>query len=772
MGELTFFLGLQVEQRKDGIFLSQDKYVSEILKKFRFSSVKTASTPMETHKSLATNPAEPDVDVHLYRSMIGSLMYLTSSRPDIMFAVCACSRYQVQPKASHMHAVKRIFRYLKGQPTLGLWYPKSSPLDLIAYSDSDYGGAIIDRKSTTGGCQFLGCRLVSWQCKKQTIIATSTTEAEYIAASNCCGQVLWLQNQLLDYGYNFMKTKIHIDNESTICVIKNPVAYSKIKHIKIRFHFIRDSYEKNLIEMVKIHTDNNVADLFTKAFDVTRFKFLIASIEEDVAGSLDDSSSAGFSTTQQMVITLAIPGQTTTGKELSNPLMADSLPKTISSMIHLSQESKGTKYYIGVWMQELKQTIKTYSATLPKLVKRVKTLEDLIKFDKESEGLKLFSQMMNLMLVLYGFLRMKKFMRRCADTEILVQEETPTKKLRKKIQIKERDSEVYKITRANGSTSFHGDIQAFIRRLDRQDLRQLYSLVQERFKDHPLEGHDLDLWGDLRMMFDPNEEDDIWLNQQNWQLLGWKLHEYSGVHSLFLDGTSIQINMLVEKKYPLKKEVLEKMINLKLEAEEESTMALELLQFIKSQIEEQNVMSSPNYPTSDIEDAFSSNFPDYIPASPDFVPASPGKTYSSSSNNSFGVVPIVSPTLSLFHDDPYKRMAPKRTPTSAAPAMSQAAIRKLVADSVAAAQEAQAANMENTDNTNRNTGPRETHVERKCRYKEFMSCQPFNFKGTEGTVGLIRWFERTESVFLRSNCTEDCKVKFATGALTEKALSW
>ncbi|GJR44416.1 putative ribonuclease H-like domain-containing protein [Tanacetum coccineum] len=266
------------EQRKNGIFLSQDKYVYEILKKFGFTTVKTTSTPMETHKSLSSNAAEPDVDVHLYRSMIGTLMYLTSSRPEIMFAVCVCSKFQVTLKVSHMHAVKRIFRYLKGKPTLGLWYPKDSPMDLIAYSDSDYAGASIDRKSTTGGCQFLGSRLVSWQCKKQTIVANSTTEAEYIAASHCCGQVLWLQNQLLDYGYNFMRTKIHIDNESTISVIKNPVSHSKTKHIEIRFHFIRDSYEKKLIEMVKIHTDNNVADLLTKAFDVTRFEFLIASI--------------------------------------------------------------------------------------------------------------------------------------------------------------------------------------------------------------------------------------------------------------------------------------------------------------------------------------------------------------------------------------------------------------------------------------------------------------------------------------------------------------
>ncbi|GJU67951.1 putative ribonuclease H-like domain-containing protein, partial [Tanacetum coccineum] len=194
MGELTFFLGLQVQQKKDGIFISQDKYVEEILKKFRFTEVKTASTPMETQK-----PLLKDEDV------------------------CACARYQVNPKVSHLHAVKRIFRYLKGQPKLGLWYPKDSPFDLVAYTDSDYAGASLDRKSTTGGCQFLGCRLISWQCKKQTVVANSTTEAEYVAASSCRGQVLWIQLQLLDYGYNFMHTKIFIDNNSTICIIKNPV---------------------------------------------------------------------------------------------------------------------------------------------------------------------------------------------------------------------------------------------------------------------------------------------------------------------------------------------------------------------------------------------------------------------------------------------------------------------------------------------------------------------------------------------------------------------
>ncbi|GJQ95435.1 ribonuclease H-like domain-containing protein [Tanacetum coccineum] len=176
----------------------------------------------------------------------------------------------VTPKVSHLHAMKRIFRYLKGQPKLGLWYPKDSPFDLEAYTDSDYDGASLDRKSTTRGCQFLRSRLISWQCKKQTIVSNSTTEVEYVAAANCCGQVLWIQNQMLDYGYNFMNTKIFIDNESTILIVKNLVFYSKTKHIGIRHHFIRDSYEKRLIQVIKIHTDHNVADLHTKALDTQK----------------------------------------------------------------------------------------------------------------------------------------------------------------------------------------------------------------------------------------------------------------------------------------------------------------------------------------------------------------------------------------------------------------------------------------------------------------------------------------------------------------------
>ncbi|KAJ9535714.1 hypothetical protein OSB04_un001132 [Centaurea solstitialis] len=277
MGELTFFLGLQVKQKPEGIFINQSKYVTSMLQKFGMNDAKPASTPMETHKHLTADVEGEDVDVHHYRSMIGSLMYLTASRPDIMFAVCVCARYQVRPKESHLHAVKRIFKYLKGQPRLGLWYPNDSSFDLVAYTDSDYGGANMDRKSTSGGCQFLGGRLVSWQCKKQTTVSQSTTEAEYIAASQCCSQVLWIQNQMQDYGLSFLQTPIYIDNNNAISIVNNPVKHSKTKHIEIKYHYIRDCNEKKIIQVLKVHTDDQYADLFTKAFDVGRYmvKFLV-----------------------------------------------------------------------------------------------------------------------------------------------------------------------------------------------------------------------------------------------------------------------------------------------------------------------------------------------------------------------------------------------------------------------------------------------------------------------------------------------------------------
>ncbi|KAK2993742.1 hypothetical protein RJ640_018363 [Escallonia rubra] len=203
MGELTFFLGLQIKQSKDGIFINQAKYTKELLKRFDMEASNAFDTPMSSSLKLDKDEKGKDVDIKRYRGMIGSLLYLTASRPDIMFSVCLCARFQACPKESHLIAVKRILRYLKGTHDLGLWFPRNTSFfDLIGYSDADYAGCKTERKSTSGGCQFLGHSLVSWSSKKQNSVALSTTEAEYMAVGACCAQILWMKQTLLDFGLN------------------------------------------------------------------------------------------------------------------------------------------------------------------------------------------------------------------------------------------------------------------------------------------------------------------------------------------------------------------------------------------------------------------------------------------------------------------------------------------------------------------------------------------------------------------------------------------
>ncbi|XP_071740601.1 uncharacterized mitochondrial protein AtMg00810-like [Rutidosis leptorrhynchoides] len=200
LGAINFFLELQVDQTEKGIFLHQSKYVADILSRFKMEDERIAKNPLSVNHGITPENTGPKVNPTMYRAIIGSLIYLTASRLDIMFATCLCARYQAQPNVNHMLAAKKIMRYLKGTPSLGLWYPRKDGFDLTVFSDSDYGGCKRDFKSTSGGCQFLGSRLISWQCKKQTAVAQSTCEAEYIAAASCTSQVVWIQKQLRDYG--------------------------------------------------------------------------------------------------------------------------------------------------------------------------------------------------------------------------------------------------------------------------------------------------------------------------------------------------------------------------------------------------------------------------------------------------------------------------------------------------------------------------------------------------------------------------------------------
>ncbi|GJV33570.1 putative ribonuclease H-like domain-containing protein [Tanacetum coccineum] len=776
MGELTFFLGLQVQQKKKGIFISQDKYVHEILRKYNYTDVKSASTPTDLEKPLVQDGDAADVDEHLYRSMIGSLMYLTASRPDIMFAVCACARFQVSPKTSHLLAVKRIFRYLKGKPSLGLWYSKDSPLELVAYTDSDYAGATQDRKSTTGGCQFLGNRLISWQCKKQTVVATSTTEAEYVAAASCCGQVLWIQNQLLDYGYNFMNTVIYIDNNSTICIIENHVQHSKTKHIEIRHHFIRDCNAKKLIQMAKIDTEHNVADLLTKGFDAGRFQYLVSKATTDDNGEvqitatidghsmtiteshfkLDDQDGITSIPNSEIFEQLALMGYHTDSDKLtfqkgafspqcrflihnilhclspkktaweqfsSNiatvvichgvalfPTMLDvtepstSPSRITSSPSHSPEPSPSPTHsplpepFTTPKITTIKDSSEKGSAELSTACAKEKAIrleeqtneeqraqiardEEIARqWDEEErqragseakssqkiywndpsvlrigisdfKGMSYneirpifekvwdFNQNIEPMDVEHGSEKMKS-PKKIEEEDVATQKEMkevskesgakrkksiPRKSTRKR-QKMEEDAEkeelkgfldiipreevpieveslstkfpivdwktcvltenfmYYQIFRGDGSSKNYKILSEMLEDFDRQDVEELYRLVKERYSTSRPEGYDLMLWGDLHTLFEPDEEDELWKNQHEYNVISWSLYDFCGIHILLMQN-GIAIHMLTEKKYPLSQEMISKMLKKKLEVDHESSQAFELLRFIRSQVQ-------------------------------------------------------------------------------------------------------------------------------------------------------------------------------------------
>ncbi|GJR72429.1 retrovirus-related pol polyprotein from transposon TNT 1-94 [Tanacetum coccineum] len=227
MGEMKFFLGLQVNQSPCGIFINQSNYVLEILKKYGMETCDPVGTPMEIKDRLNLDQNGSPVDATKYRSMIGALMYLTSSRPDI--------------------------------------YTKDSGFVLTGFSDADYAGCKDTFKSTSGGAQFLGEKLVSWSSKKQDCTALSTAEAEYVSLSACCAQFLWMRTQLTDYGFHFNKIPIYCDSKLAIVISYNPVQHSRTKHIAVRYHFIKEHVEKGTIELYFFKTDYQLADLFTKA---------------------------------------------------------------------------------------------------------------------------------------------------------------------------------------------------------------------------------------------------------------------------------------------------------------------------------------------------------------------------------------------------------------------------------------------------------------------------------------------------------------------------
>ena len=236
---------------------------------------KPVSTRMITVCKLSKDDESPDLDQKLYRSMIGSLLYVTASRPDVMHAVGLVGRFQANPKESHLQAVKRIFRYLKGTAEFRLWYPRGPELTLTAYIDADWAGDTDDRKSISRGAFYLGNCLVSWLSKKQSSISLSTAEAEYIAAAACCTQVLWMKQTLHDVHITFEDPILILyDHTSAISISKNPVMHSKTKHIPIKYHFVREQVLNKTIKLDYVGTKDQVADIFTKPLPKEAFEYL------------------------------------------------------------------------------------------------------------------------------------------------------------------------------------------------------------------------------------------------------------------------------------------------------------------------------------------------------------------------------------------------------------------------------------------------------------------------------------------------------------------
>ncbi|GJV93981.1 retrovirus-related pol polyprotein from transposon TNT 1-94 [Tanacetum coccineum] len=270
MGEMKFFLGLQIHQSPKGIFINQAKYALEILKKHNMDNCHSIGTPLATKPKLDVDLSGEPVDQSDYRSKIGSLMYLTSSRPDLVQAVCYCARYQARPTQKHLKEVKRIFKYLKGTINMGLWYPKDSGFELTAFSDADHAGCLDTRKSTSGGIQFLGDKLVSWMSKKQNCTAMSSAEAEYVVLSASCAQVMWMRTQLQDYGFNYNKILLYCDSQSAIAISCIPVQHSHTKHIHTRYHFIKE--QEHLKMEMEIPCSNKIKFITACSFSNDSFE--------------------------------------------------------------------------------------------------------------------------------------------------------------------------------------------------------------------------------------------------------------------------------------------------------------------------------------------------------------------------------------------------------------------------------------------------------------------------------------------------------------------
>lgn len=275
LGKMTFFLGMQVQQKQNEIFVCQQKYAKEVLKKFNMEECKPTATPMNQKEKFCKEDEAERVDERLYRSIIGCLMYLTATRPDIMYAVSLLSRYMHCASEIHFQAAKRILRYVKGTLDYGIRFVQVKSFSLLGYSDSDWAGCVDDMRSTSGYCFTMGSGIFSWCSKKQEVIAQSTAEAEYIAAAAAVNQAIWIRKLMTDlHMIQTESTKIFVDNQAAISIANDPVFHGRTKHFKIKFFYLREVQKDGEVQLVYCRTEHQNADILTKTLPKARFEFM------------------------------------------------------------------------------------------------------------------------------------------------------------------------------------------------------------------------------------------------------------------------------------------------------------------------------------------------------------------------------------------------------------------------------------------------------------------------------------------------------------------
>ncbi|WJZ90555.1 hypothetical protein VitviT2T_009691 [Vitis vinifera] len=275
LGIMNYFLGMEIYQCSWGIFISQRKYAMDILKKFKLESCKEVATPLAQNEKISKNDGEKLEEPSAYRSLVSSLLYLTITRPDLMFPASLLSRFLSSPRNVHMGVAKRVLKYVKGTTNLGIWYLKTGGVKLDGYVDSDWAGSVDDMKSASGYVFTIGSGVICWNSRKQEVVAQSTTEAEYISLAAAANQAIWLRKLLADLGQEQSSpTKLYCDNKSVISITQNLVQHGRTKHINVKFHSIREAEKNSLVKLHYCATDEQLADIMTKGLPKSRLEFL------------------------------------------------------------------------------------------------------------------------------------------------------------------------------------------------------------------------------------------------------------------------------------------------------------------------------------------------------------------------------------------------------------------------------------------------------------------------------------------------------------------